>query len=211
MFNNISRKLQGLAQYLLVLGLIGIVVCAIILFSNGLIGLGIGVLVGGSISLWITCAILYILGYLAEIVEEHRNDSYKADKRVIEMQEAQKKTDKKVTEIQKMLANEIAKLDVVICGIHDLVVGCLVFPQCGAVFCIELWISGLYRVLLDLDGFRSCPFAASCKDCDAGKKDVYLKYAFHKCHHYLVLGLQSHHTLVAMLSGPPKRFETASR
>ena len=111
MFNNISRKLQGFAQYLLVLGLIGIVVCAIILFSKGLTGLGIGVLVGGSISLWVTCAILYILGYLAEIVEEHRNESYRADKRVIEMQEAQKKTDKKVTEIQKMLANEIAKLD----------------------------------------------------------------------------------------------------
>ena len=111
MFNNISRKLQGLAQYLLVLGLIGIVVCAIILFSKGIIGLGIGVLVGGSISLWITCAILYILGYLAEIVEEHRKDAYRNDKRVMEIQDALKKTDKKVAEIQKMLASEIAKLD----------------------------------------------------------------------------------------------------
>ena len=111
MFNNVSRKLQSIAQYLLVFGLIGIVVCAIILFVNEAIGLGIGVLIGGFIVLWIQCATLYVLGYLAESMEEHRNDTYKTSKRVMEIQDAQKKTDKKVAEIHKMLSSEIAKLD----------------------------------------------------------------------------------------------------
>ena len=111
MFNNISWKMQSFALYLFVFGIIAVVIFAIILFTNGAVGLGFCVAIGGSLALWISCASLYVLGYIAENIEENRKDSYRADKRVIEMQEAQKKTDKKVTEIQKMLANEIAKLD----------------------------------------------------------------------------------------------------
>ena len=62
MFDNIGNKVKGLAIFACVVGMVGSLIGAIVLWSNGLIGAGFGTLIGGCLSAWIGSWVVYCIG-----------------------------------------------------------------------------------------------------------------------------------------------------
>jgi ribosomal protein L40E len=62
MFNNIGKKVKGLAIVVCVIGMNGSLVGAIILWANELVGAGFSTLIGGCLSAWIGSWVTYCVG-----------------------------------------------------------------------------------------------------------------------------------------------------
>jgi hypothetical protein len=50
MYNNIGNKVKGLAIFVFVIGMVGSVIAAIVMWANHLVGAGFGTLIGGCLS-----------------------------------------------------------------------------------------------------------------------------------------------------------------
>ena len=62
MFDNIGNKVKGLAIFACAVGMVGSLIGAIVLWTNGLIGAGFGTLIGGCLSAWIGSWVIYCIG-----------------------------------------------------------------------------------------------------------------------------------------------------
>ena len=62
MYNNIGNKVKGLAIFVCVIGMVGSVIAAIVMWANHLVGAGFGTLIGGCLSAWIGSWVIYCIG-----------------------------------------------------------------------------------------------------------------------------------------------------
>ena len=62
MFNNIGNKVIGLAIFSCIVGMVGSLIGAIVLWTNDLIGAGFTALIGGCLSAWISALVIYCIG-----------------------------------------------------------------------------------------------------------------------------------------------------
>ena len=53
MYSNIGAKVKGLAVFVCVIGIVGSLIAAIVMWANDLVGAGFGTLIGGCLSAWI--------------------------------------------------------------------------------------------------------------------------------------------------------------
>ena len=81
MYNNIGRKIKGLAKAIFFIEAIAAIVCGCALFVDGLDGsiilIALLVMVGGSIVAWISSWLLYGYGEMIEkncLIEKHLQD-----------------------------------------------------------------------------------------------------------------------------------------
>jgi hypothetical protein len=75
MFDNIGEKIKKLAVVLTVLGIIGSIIFAIILWANELIGAGFLALFVGILSSWVGSFLLYGFGELIDNTKEMSNNT----------------------------------------------------------------------------------------------------------------------------------------
>lgn len=62
MFNNNGNRVEGLALFTCIVGIVGSVIGAIVLWTHELVGAGIAVLIGGGLSAWIGSWVVYYIG-----------------------------------------------------------------------------------------------------------------------------------------------------
>lgn len=62
MYNNIGNKVKGLAIFVFVIGAIGSLVSAIVMWATDNVTAGFGVLIGGCLSAWIGSWVIYCIG-----------------------------------------------------------------------------------------------------------------------------------------------------
>ena len=62
MYNNIGSKVKGLAIFGLIIGILGSLAGAIVMWAVGLTGAGFGTLIGGCLSAWIGSWVIYCIG-----------------------------------------------------------------------------------------------------------------------------------------------------
>ena len=62
MYSNIGAKVKGLAVFVCVIGIVGSLIAAIVMWANDLVGAGFGTLIGGCLSAWIGSWVVYCIG-----------------------------------------------------------------------------------------------------------------------------------------------------
>ena len=62
MYNNIGNKVKGLAVFVFVIGAIGSLVSAIVMWATDNVAAGFGVLIGGCLSAWVGSWVVYCIG-----------------------------------------------------------------------------------------------------------------------------------------------------
>ena len=62
MYSNIGAKVKGLAVFVCVIGIVGSLIAAIVMWANDLVGAGFCTLIGGCLSAWIGSWVVYCIG-----------------------------------------------------------------------------------------------------------------------------------------------------
>ena len=85
MYNNIGSKVKGLAIFVLVIGAIGSLVSAIVMWATDNVAAGFGVLIGGCLSAWVGSWVVYCIGdtnvKTTELLQKINSVSNRSEKR----------------------------------------------------------------------------------------------------------------------------------
>ena len=85
MYSNIGAKVKGLAVFVCVIGIVGSLIAAIVMWANDLVGAGFGTLIGGCLSAWIGSWVVYCIGdtnvKTTELLQKINSVSNRSEKR----------------------------------------------------------------------------------------------------------------------------------